>query len=368
MNVLHSSQVEKQIEQAVRRVIKSGVFIGGKEVEAFENAMAAFVNMKYALGVNSGTDGLFLSLKALGIGQGDEVITTPFTFIATAAVIANVGATPVFADINPETFNIEPKEIEKRISKRTRAIIPVHIFGQMADMEAIMHIARKHNLFVIEDAAQAIGATHQKKRAGSMGTTGCYSFFPTKNLGACGDGGMVVTSDKAVAGTIRLLKNHGSLPREKYRNVLWGINSRLDALQAAILHVKLKYLEAWNKKRKERAYYYDSLLASSKEVKTPEIQPHSTHVFHEYTLRVSKRNAVKAFLEKHGIPVAIYYPIPLHLQPALRHMGYQKGDFPEAEKAANEVLSLPLSPSMTKDDQRYVVNKIKLFYLTRKNR
>jgi len=361
-SLFSSSRVQKQTEQAIRRVIKSGVFIGGNEVEAFERAMAAFCKTNYALGVNSGTDGLFLSLKALGIGAGDEVITTPFTFIATAAVIANVGADPVFADIEAATFNINPLEIEKRVTKKTKAIIPVHLFGQMADMEAIMRIAKKYNLFVIEDAAQAIGATHQKKQAGSIGDTGCFSFFPTKNLGAYGDGGMVTTNEKTTARTIGLLKNHGSLPREKYQNAIWGVNSRLDALQAAVLGVKLKQLEAWNTKRREKAASYDALLKLCKEVLTPETDDRNIHVFHEYTIRASKRDALKPFLEKHGISVGVYYPIPLHLQPALANAGYKKDDFPEAEKAAREVLSLPLSPSITKQEQRYVAEKIILFY------
>lgn len=356
------TSIKKEVDAALQRVLDSGVFIGGKEVERFEEEMARFIGTRFAMSVNSGTDGLFLSLKALGIGQGDEVITTPFTFIATASVIANLGAKPVFVDINPDTFNIDADLIEAAITKRTKAIIPVHLFGQMADMDSIMRIARAHNIPVIEDAAQAIGATFNGKRAGSLGATGCFSFFPSKNLGAYGDGGIITTNNAKLVKMIRLLKNHGSLPNNKYRNVVWGTNSRLDALQAAILQVKLKYLARWNKKRQEKAAQYTRLLSPIKEVATPTINPSATSVFHEYTIRAKRRNTLKAYLEKRGVPVMVYYPIPLHLQPALSLLRYKKGDFPHAEKAAREVISLPLYPELALKDQEYIVSSIASFY------
>jgi dTDP-4-amino-4,6-dideoxygalactose transaminase len=385
--------IKKEIDEAIKRVLESGQFIGGKEVEDFEKEFARFCGVKYAISVNSGTDALYLSLKALGIGPGDEVITTPFTFIATAEVIANLGAKPVFVDIDHRTFNIDPQQIAYQLNKLSRlsklkvkAIIPVHLFGQMADMDEIMRIAKKYKLFVVEDAAQAIGAeiklktqssklkTETKKskvfRAGSIGDLGCFSFFPSKNLGAYGDGGMVVTNNKQLAEKIRLLKNHGSSPKNKYLNLILGTNSRLDAIQAAILRVKLKYLKKWIRMRVERAAYYTSQLNKltklSKLTKlvTPTIASNRTHTFHQYTIRVSARVRSKLikYLSQNGIPTMIYYPIPLHLQPAFKYLGYKKGDFPEAEKASKEVLSLPIYPELSKENQDLIIEKIKEFY------
>lgn len=387
--------IKKEIDNAIKKVLDSGRFIGGKEVELFEKEVAKFSGVKYAVSVNSGTDALFLSLKALGIGPGDEVITTPFTFIATAEVIAACGAKPVFVDIDPKTFNIDPEKIAYKLSKlgklsklKVKALLPVHLFGQMADMSEIMRIARKYKLFIIEDAAQAIGAKmkfrvssfkFQVKMAGSIGDCGCFSFFPSKNLGAYGDGGMVVTNNKKLADKIRLLRNHGSSPKEKYRNLVLGTNSRLDAIQAAILRVKLKHLKDWNKARAEKAAYYSNKLTKlTKQVSTyqlskpskliclhpPFVAPGNTHVFHQYTLRVNKqvRNKLVSYLKKQGIPTMIYYPLPLHLQPAFKYLGYKKGDFPESEKAAKEVLSLPVYPELRRKDQDYIIKKIKEFY------
>jgi len=369
--------IKKEIDEAIKKVLESGQFIGGKEVENFEKEIAKFCGVKYAISVNSGTDALFLSLKALGIGPGDEVITTPFTFIATAEVIANLGAKPVFVDIDPKIFNIDPSKIEKAVTKKTRALIPVHLFGQMADMGEIMRIARKYKLFVVEDAAQAIGAeiklktqisklkTATKKskvlKAGAIGDLGCFSFFPSKNLGAYGDGGMVVTNNKKLAEKIRFLRNHGSLPKNKYLNLILGTNSRLDAIQAAILRVKLKYLKKWIKKRQEIANYYNQSLKGVGDIKVPEILPDRTHTFHQYTIRTKHRDRLKKYLEKNGIPTMIYYPIPLHLQPAFKYLGYKKGDFPEAEKASKEVLSLPIYPELSNKGQKIVVRKIKKY-------
>jgi len=361
--------IKEAIDTAVKRVLESAVFIGGKEVEKFEKEMADFCGTKHAIGLNSGTDALFLSLKALNIGPGDEVITTPFTFIATAGVIANCGAKPVFADINPETFNIDPSKIEEKITEKTKAIIPVHLFGQMADMDEIMAIAKKHNLFVIEDAAQAIGAEYgsagspqAKRKAGTIGDLGCFSFFPSKNLGAFGDGGMVATNNEELANKIRLLKNHGSSPKEKYLNLIVGTNSRLDAIQAAILRVKLKYLSKWSKERAEKASYYNGKLKGVGDIITPVTAADRNHIFHQYTIRTGSRDELQKYLKEKEIPTMIYYPLPLHLQPAFEYLNYKSGDFPESEKAAKEVLSLPIYPEIEREQQDVVVQKIKEFY------
>ena len=354
--------IKKEIDSAIQRVLDGGIFIAGPEVESFEKEAADFCGARFAIGVNSGTDALLLSLKALGIKDGDEVITTPFTFIATAGVIANCGAKPVFADINPETFNIDPTKIEEKITPKTKAIIPVHLFGQMADMDEIMRLARKRNLFVVEDACQAIGAEYKGKKAGTIGNLGCFSFFPTKNLGAFGDGGMIITDNNELAEKIRLLKNHGSSPKEKYLNLLVGANSRLDALQAAILRVKLKYLAEWNKQRAEIAFYYSDNLKRVGDIITPFISPDKTHIFHQYTIRTKSRNDLRKFLNEKGIPTMIYYPISLHLQSAFEYLNHKEGDFPEAEKATEEVLSLPIYSGIPRDDQTEIIKSIKEFY------
>ncbi len=354
--------IKKEIDGAIKRVLDSSRFIGGEEVENLEAEIARFSGVKYAIGVNSGTDALFVSLKALGIGKGDEVITTPFTFIATAGVIANCGAKPVFVDIKLDTFNINPSKIEKKITKKTKAILPVHLFGQMANMDEIMRIAKKYKLYVIEDAAQAIGAEYKGKKSGTVGDLGCFSFFPAKNLGAYGDGGMVATHNPDLAEKIRLLRNHGSSPKEKYLNLILGTNSRLDAIQAAILRVKLKYLNKWNRKRNEIARYYNKLLKGVSDIVTPKILSGATHIFHQYTVRTKKRDELTSYLRENNIPTMIYYPLPLHLQPAFKYLGYKKGDFPEAEKATEEVLSLPIYPELSKKEQNFIVRKIKEFY------
>jgi len=363
--------IKKEIDAAIKRVLESGHFIGGEEVENFEKEIAKFCGVKYAISVNSGTDALFLSLKALGIGPGDEVITTPFTFIATAGVIANCGANSVFIDIEPKTFNIDPRKIEEYLKSniqypksktKIKAILPVHLFGQMADMSEIMRIAKKYKLFVIEDAAQAIGAEYKGKKAGAIGDLGCLSFFPSKNLGAYGDGGMVVTNNKKLSEKIRMMRNHGSSPKEKYLNLVLGTNSRLDSLQAAILRIKLKYLPKWSRERANKAFYYNNGLKEVGDIITPIIDSNKTHIFHQYTLRTKYRDQLRKYLKEKGIPTMIYYPLPLHLQPALKYLGYKLGDFPEAEKAAKEVLSLPIYPEIFQKDQDYIIQKIKEFY------
>ena len=376
--------IKKEIDSAIKRVVDSGIFIGGPEVENFEKEIAQFCGTKYAIGVNSGTDALLLTLRALGIGKGDEVVTTPFTFIATAEVITTVGAKPIFVDIDPKTFNINPQKLLNKLDQlnklkklsNLKAVIPVHLFGQMAEMGEIMKIAKEYKLYVIEDAAQAIGAkiqlkTQNKKqttkkwqRAGSIGDVGCFSFFPSKNLGAYGDGGMIVTNNKNLVDKIQLLRNHGSSPKEKYKNLILGTNSRLDAIQAAILRVKLKYLEKWSKKRAEKAVYYTAHLSKLNKIRPPYIAQGFNHIFHQYTIRVSKqvRDKLTKYLKEQGIPTMIYYPLPLHLQPAFKFLGYKNGDFPGTEKAVREVLSLPIYPEIEKKDQDFIIAKIKEFY------
>jgi len=356
--------IKKEIDKAVKRVLDSSAFIGGKEVEEFEKEVARFCGVKYAIGVNSGTDALFLSLKALDINSGDEVITTPFTFIATAGVVANCGARPVFVDIDPETFNIDPSKIKKAITKKTKAILPVHLFGQMADMDEIMRIAKKHKLYVVEDAAQAIGAEYKKKKAGTVGDLGCFSFFPSKNLGAYGDGGMIVTNNAKLAEKVRLLKNHGSSPKEKYLNLIIGTNSRLDALQAAILRVKLRYLPKWSRERAKRADYYSKNLKNVGDIITPKISSGRTHIFHQYTIRTNSREELQKYLKERGIPTMIYYPLSLHLQPAFKYSGYKKGDLLKSQSTSKEVLSLPIYPELSKEEQDIIIRKIRVFYET----
>ncbi|MDD5606514.1 MAG: DegT/DnrJ/EryC1/StrS family aminotransferase [Candidatus Pacebacteria bacterium] len=360
--VAQYKSIKKEIDKAVERVLDSSIFIGGKEVEEFEKEVARFCGVKYAIGVNSGTDALFLSLKALGIKSGDEVITTPFTFIATAGVIVNCGAKPVFADIESSTFNISPESIEGLITPKTKAILPVHLFGQMADMDEIMKIARKYKLYVVEDAAQAIGAEYRSKKAGTIGDLGCFSFFPSKNLGAYGDGGMIITNNKKLAEKIRLLKNHGSSPKEKYLNLVIGTNSRLDALQAAILRVKLRYLSKWSRERAKKADYYNKNLKGVGDIIVPKINFGRSHIFHQYTIKTKLRDKLQQYLKEKEIPTMIYYPLSLHSQPAFKYLKYRQGDFLEAEKALKEVLSLPIYPELGKKDQDYIIQKIKEFF------
>jgi len=357
--------IKREIDAVIKRVLKNSAFILGKEVEEFEKEIAKFCKVKYAISVNSGTDALFLSLKALEIGNGDEVITTPFTFIATAEVIANCGAKPVFVDIELDTFNIDASKIEKAVTKRTKAIIPVHLFGQMVEMDEIMKIAKRYKLKVIEDAAQAIGATYKKKKAGTVGDLGCLSFFPSKNLGAYGDAGMVITNNKKLAEKIQLLRNHGSSKKEKYLNLILGTNSRLDAIQAAILKVKLKHLLSWSKKRSNLAEYYTKKLKTVKEIVTPAISKNRNHTFNYYAIRTKFRDKLQKYLEEKGIQTEIYYRTPLHLQPAFKYLDYKKGNFPGAERAAKEIISLPIYPELTKKEQDFIIRKIKEFYSMR---
>lgn len=352
--------IKKEIDQAIKNILNKSHFILGAEVKEFEKQVAKHCKTKYAIGVNSGTDALLLSLMALNIGQGDEVITTPFTFISTAEVIALCKAKPVFVDIDPETFNIDADKIEKVITKKTKAIIPVHLFGQSAEMDKIMKIARKYKLKIIEDAAQSIGAKYKGKITGTIGDTGCLSFFPSKNLGGFGDGGMVITNNKNLADKIRILRAHGS--KIKYYHHYLGINSRLDALQAAILKVKLKYLNKWSQQRRKNAQYYNTQLKNIKGVVVPKTISKNIHVFNQYTIRVKQRNQLQKYLKQYDIPTQIYYPLCLHLQPIFKSLGYKKNSLPNSEKASQEVLSLPIYPGLPKKDQNFIIKKIKEFY------
>jgi len=354
------------IDAAILEVLEGGVFIGGLAVEKFEKEVADFLGVKHAVTLNSGTDALYLSLRALGIGAGDEVITTAFTFFATAEAIAATGAKPVFVDINPDTFNIDVNQIEAAITGKTKAIIPVHLFGQMADMAPIKKIAQKHNLKIIEDCAQAIGATQiidgKEVKAGNVGDTGCFSFFPTKNLGAYGDGGMATTNDDEIAAKIRMLKVHGSSPENKYKNLEIGVNSRLDAIQAAILSVKIKYLDQWNDQRATIANRYGEAFEGVDDIVAPFAALNNRHIYHQYTIRTAKRDQLAQFLKNAEIPAIIYFPFPMHLEPALKYLGYKMGDFPEAERAAAEVLSLPIYPELDTGNLEAVCFEVGKFF------
>ena len=360
-----SQQYESLKEEmlvTINDVLSSSRYILGDNVNKLEQDVATYSNASYGIGVGNGSDAIHIALQAAGVGDGDEVITVPFTFFATAGSIVRAGATPVFIDIDPITFNMDPNKVEEAITEKTKAIIPVHLYGQMADMTKIKQIAEKHNLVVIEDAAQAIGAEYQGKKPGELGTAATYSFFPTKNLGAYGDGGMIVTSDEEVADNSRVIRVHGSKP--KYFHHVLGYNSRLDELQAAILNVKFKKLSEFGENRRKRAAFYTNQLNELviKHVTTPFEKEGNYHVYHQYTLRVENRGKLKDFLKENGIDSMIYYPMPLHLQPVFKELGYKKGDFPVTEKATEEVLSLPMYPELKEEDQQYVIDKIVEFY------
>ena len=334
--------IKDDVLDILTEILESSQYVLGSKVSEFEKKVADYNNIGDAIGVASCTDALHLALDALGIGAGDEVITTPFTFFATVEAILYTGATPVFVDIEPETLNIDVAQVQSNITKKTRAILPVHLFGHPADMGKIMKIAKKNRLKVIEDCAQSFGAGINGKKTGSIGDAGCFSFYPSKNLGAYGDGGMIILNNPGVAGTIRELRNHGS--RGSYRHRRVGYNSRLDEIQAGILLIKLKYIDEYNKKRRQNAALYDSLLSDT--VKCPVEGEGTYHVYHQYTIMSKKRDKIQKKLKENGISSVVYYPVPLHLQEALRFLGYHRGDFPVAEKAAREVLSLPMYPEL----------------------
>ncbi|AGS21206.1 DegT/DnrJ/EryC1/StrS family aminotransferase [Rhizobium etli] len=336
--------IKSEIDAAVLGVLASGQYILGEEVIRLEQEFADYCNVKHAIAVNTGTSALHLSLLAAGIGPGDEVITVPFTFVATVSAICYTGATPVFVDVEPVTLTMDPAQLEAKITSRTKAIIPVHLYGQMADMDGIMAVADHYRIPVIEDACQAHGARYKGARAGSIGASGCFSFYPGKNLGACGEGGIAVTNSDEQAKTMRMLRDWGQ--EQRYHHLLKGFNYRMDAIQGAILRVKLRHLEAWTEARRSHGRRYSSLLAGSPHLRTPVEAAERRHVYHVYAVRSHDRDGLQRVLTAEGIPSGLHYPIPVHLQKAHADLGYQAGDFPVSEAAAGEVLSLPIYPEM----------------------
>ena len=359
--------IQAEVSDAVLGVLTSGGYIGGSLVQGFEQQFAAYVGVSECVTCNSGTDALYLALRALKIGSGDEVITTPFSFFATAEVISAVGATPVFIDIDAQTFNLDVEQLAAAITDKTKAIIPVHLFGQPLDMTAVMEIAQSYQLAVIEDCAQSVGAEWVGKKVGSIGQIGCFSFYPTKNLGACGDGGAVTTNDPAIATAIRMLRNHGQKGTYYYEEI--GVNSRLDTIQAAILQIKLRYLDTWNNQRRAIAKRYHQFLTHVPGIVTPQLAD-AQGVWNQYTIRikhdqmstgteVSYRDKVRQLLQGQGVSSMVYYPRPLHLQPVYKHLGYQVGQLPVAEQACHEVLSLPMFPELSIEQQDQVIYSLK---------
>lgn len=381
--------IQEQVEQAVLEQMKSGAYIGGAAVTDFEQRFAEYVGVRHAIALNSGTDALVIALKALGIGAGDEVITTPFTFFATAETIAMVGAVPVFVDIEEDTYNIDARKIEEKITDKTRAILPVHIFGQPANMAEINRIAKSHSLYVIEDACQAVGAAVGEKKTGACGDIACFSFFPTKNLGGFGDGGMITTNDDSLAVICRAYREHGGsqngakarailkggsaeLPDAvagdalynpyKYYNYLIAYNSRLDAIQARVLNVKLDYLDGFNRRRTEIAAFYNAAFADVEQIKVPAVREGMTPVWHQYAFRCGQKDAMGEWLASKGIGSAAFYPVPLHLQKAFDYLGYKEGDLPIAERVTKQTVCLPIFPELTQEELDYIVQGVKAFY------
>lgn len=367
----HHEPLHDEIMAAMEKTFRSQAFILGPEVGQLEERVAAYCRAKHGIGVTSGTDALLIALMALGVGPGDEVITTPYSFFATAGAVVRLGATPVLVDIDPRTFNLDPNKVEKAVTQRTKAIIPVHLYGQSADMGPIMDLAHRQKVAVIEDAAQAIGTEYADgRRVGSIGTIGCFSFFPSKNLGCLGDGGMAVTNDPDLAERIRVLRVHGSKP--KYYHKLIGGNFRLDTIQAAVLNIKLKYLDQWTRRRQENADRYEKLfqqsgLVQNGRVRLPEAVYRASgakhyHIYNQFVLRVERRDDLLAHLKQKGIGAEIYYPVPFHLQECFRYLGHQEGDFPESERAANETVAIPIYPELTPTQQAEVVEAFATFY------
>jgi dTDP-4-amino-4,6-dideoxygalactose transaminase len=345
------ASIKTDIQAAVNKVFETGQFVLGDEVAAFESEFAHYVGADQGIAVNTGTSALHLALLAAGVGPGDEVITVPFTFVATVAAIGYTGARPVFVDIDPRSLTMDVAKLEAAITPRTKAVVPVHLYGQPADMDPLLAIARKHGLIVIEDACQAHGAEYNGRRVGSLGDLGCFSFYPGKNLGACGEGGIVVTSNPKYAETVRMLRDWGQ--SKKYHHVLRGFNYRMEGLQGAILRVKLRHLDAWTDQRRSRAAEYNRFLRES-DVERPQEMPYARHVYHIYAVRTSDRVELMRTLQSHGVQSGIHYPIPVHLQEAWRDLGYVAGDFPHSERAANEVLSLPMYPELSNIQVEFV--------------
>jgi dTDP-4-amino-4,6-dideoxygalactose transaminase len=350
--------IKDGILAAVSEVLETQVCIGGPKVDELEKKIAAISDCKFAVGASSGTDAILNSLMSLEIGRGDEVITTPFTFFSTVGCVVRTGAKPVFVDIDPRTFNIDAGLVASAVTKKTKAIMPVHLFGQMADMDPIMDTARKHNLAVIEDAAQSITSTYKGKKAGSIGTVGCFSFFPSKNLGGIGDGGMVVTNDEGLYERLVMMRNHGQNPKYYYKYV--GGNFRLDPIQAAALLVKLPNLDEWSQSRRRNAAYYDKKFKGTV-VKTPYVSPDCVTIYNQYCIRVPRRDELLMHLKKNNIGCEVYYPLPMHLQECFAYLGYKQGDFPQAEKAADEVIAIPVYPELIDEMKDHVVEAILAF-------
>jgi dTDP-4-amino-4,6-dideoxygalactose transaminase len=349
--------IKEEIKGPMEKVMQSGGFILGEDVGLFEQEFAAYCGLRYGVGVNSGTDALFLACLACGIGKGDEVIVMPYTYIATVLAISMAGAKPVFVDIDGKTYNIDVARIEKAITKKTKAILPVHLYGHPVDMDPLTAIAKKYNLKVIEDCAQAHGALYKDKKVGSFGDASCFSFYPTKNLGAFGDGGMVLTNREDIRERLLFLRDYGR--KDRYEHVIKGYNSRLDTLQAAVLRIKLKHLDEWNEKRRTNASLYTRLFRERKtEVILPHQADYARHVYHLYPVRVKDRKNVIEKLAEKGVRTLIHYPIPIHLQEAYKELSYKKGDFPVSEKCCNEILSLPMYPELSEEEIRYVVKTL----------
>lgn len=352
-------QIKDKLLPKLMEVIENQAFILGPNVEKVEKELAAYIGTKFAVGCSSGTDALLLALMALDIKEGDEVITTPYTFFATAGSIARTGAKPVFVDIEPDTFLIDISKIEARISLKTKAIMPVHLFGQCVDMKPLMELAKKYNLKVIEDSAQAIGAEYNGQKAGTMGDMGCFSFFPSKNLGCFGDGGLVTTNDEALYERLKGLRVHGG--QKQYQHLEIGLNARLDALQAVVISTKLPYLDSWTEGRRKNAEFYNQQFKNNDKIVTPIAKSDCKHIYNQYVIRCQNRDALKAYLAEKGIGSAIYYPLSLHQQKCFENLGYHEGSFPVSEKAAKETLALPIFPDLTPEQLQYVANTISAF-------
>lgn len=351
--------IELQVNSAISQVLHRGDFILGQDVHLFEEEFANYCGVAHGVGLDSGTSALEMALRAYDIGPGDEVITAANTFMATALAISYTGATPVLVDIHAATYTLDPTKLESAITPRTKAIIPVHLYGQPADMDPILEIARRYGLVVIEDAAQAHGAKYKGRRVGSLGDAAAFSFYPAKNLGAYGDGGILVTNDAQVANSVRILRNYGQ--SEKYKHLLRGFNRRLDTLQAAILRVKLPFLDLWNAARQQHANLYSQLLEESMFIVTPAEPTYAESVYHLYVVQVENRGELRAFLDSHGIATGVHYPIPIHLQPAYQDLGYERGDFPITEQCADKILSLPMYPELTRESITYTVSSMHMF-------